>query len=59
MPPTPANKRKEAPAEPLKRAIALASRAIAADEQLQVTYATGAPVLDLSLIHISEPTRPY
>ena len=58
MPPAPAaNKRKEAPAEPLKRAIALASRAIAADEQLQVTYATGAPVLDGKLMKLPEPSR--
>jgi len=57
MPPTPANKRKEAPAEPLKRAIALASRAIAADEQLQVTYATGAPVLDGKTMKLPEPSR--
>ena len=58
MPPAPsANKRKEAPAEPLKRAIALASRAIAADGELQVTFAPGAAVLDGKTMKLPEPSR--
>ena len=52
-----ANKRKEAPAEPLKRAIALASRAIAADGDLQVTFSPGVPVLDGKNMKLPEPSR--
>ena len=59
MPPAPSSttKRKEAPAEPLKRAIALASRAIAADGELQVTFAPGAPLLDGHNMKLPEPSR--
>ena len=51
------NKRKEAPAEPLKRAIALCARAVAADGEMQVNFAPGAPVLDGKIMKLPEPSR--
>jgi cobaltochelatase CobT len=51
------NKRKEAPAEPLKRAIALCARAVAADGEMQVTYAPGTPLLDGKVLKLPEPSR--
>ena len=51
------NKRKEAPAEPLKRAIALCARAVAADDEMQVAYSPGAPVLDGKVMKLPEPSR--
>jgi cobaltochelatase CobT len=57
MPPTLPNKRKESPSEPVKRAIAFASRAIAADDMLQVTYAPGQPALDGKTMKLPEPSR--
>ncbi len=56
-PPPSANKRKEAPAEPLKRAIALCARAVAADGEMQVSFAPGAPVLDGKTMKLPEPSR--
>ncbi len=50
-------KRKEAPAEPLKRVLGLAARAIAGDDQIQVQYSAAPPELDDKLIHLPEPSR--
>ncbi len=39
-------KKKESPAEPFKRVLGLATRAIAGDDEMQVNYAPGKPELD-------------
>jgi len=49
--------RKEAPAEPFKRVLGLAVRAIAGDSEVQVTYAPGKPQLDDKLVQLPEPSR--
>ena len=49
--------RKESPAEPFKRVLGLAVRAIAADEEVQVGYAAGRPQADGKTIHLPEPSR--
>jgi len=51
------SKRKEAPAEPLKRVLGLAVRAIAGDDELQVQYAAARPELDGKIIQLPEPSR--
>ena len=51
------SKRKEAPVEPFKRALALAVRGIAADDQITVTFAAGQPVLDGKNVKLPEPSR--
>jgi cobaltochelatase CobT len=51
------SKKKEAPSEPFKRALALAVRAIAGDEQVQVSYAPGKPELDGKSVQLPEPSR--
>ena len=56
MPPSPTN-RKEAPAEPFKRALGTAVRAIAAKNDLEVTYAAGQPELAGNLVTLPEPSR--
>ena len=50
-------KKKEAPSEPFKRALGLAVRAIAGDEQVQVNYAPGKPELDGKSVQLPEPSR--
>ncbi len=49
--------RKESPAEPFKRALALAVRAIAADDELEVTYTAAQPVLEGKSVRLPEPSR--
>jgi cobaltochelatase CobT len=49
--------RKEAPAEPFKRALGLAVRAIAGDGEVQVSYAPGKPEIDGKLVQLPEPSR--
>lgn len=49
--------RKESPAEPFKRVLGLAVRAIAADDEVQVGYAAGRPQSDGKTIHLPEPSR--
>jgi len=50
-------KRKEPPAEPFKRVLGLAVRAIAKNDQLQVTYSPGKPELDGNTVQLPEPSR--
>jgi len=57
MPPPASPKRKESPAEPFKRVLALAVRAIAADEEVQVHFAPGKPELDGKHVQLPEPSR--
>jgi cobaltochelatase CobT len=49
--------RKESPAEPFKRVLGMAVRAIAGDGEVQVTYAPGKPELDGKLVQLPEPSR--
>jgi cobaltochelatase CobT len=49
--------RKEAPAEPFKRVLGLCVRAVAADGEVQVTYAPGKPEIDGKLVQLPEPSR--
>ncbi len=50
-------KRKEAPAEPFKRALGLAVRAIAGDDEVQVNFAATKPELDGKIVQLPEPSR--
>jgi cobaltochelatase CobT len=50
-------KRREAPAEPLKRAIGLTVRAIAGDDEVQVDYSPGKPALEGKHVQLPEPAR--
>ena len=50
-------KRKEPPAEPFKRVLGLAVRAIAGDDQIQVQFSAAPPELDDKLVHLPEPSR--
>jgi cobaltochelatase CobT len=50
-------KRKEAPTEPLKRAIGLTVRAVAGQPELNVTFAPGAPEHSEKQIQLPEPSR--
>src|SRR5215813_1899277 len=50
-------KHKEGPAEPFKRVLGLAVRAIAGDGEVQVNYAPGKPELDGKLVQLPEPSR--
>ena len=52
-----ASNRKELPAEPFKRVLGLAVRAIAGDGEVQVTYAPGKPEIDGKLVQLPEPSR--
>ena len=54
-PPSP--KKREAPAEPFKRALGMCTRAIAGDEEVQVSFAAGKPELDGKQIQLPEPSR--
>jgi cobaltochelatase CobT len=49
--------RKESPAEPFKRVLGLAVRAIAGDGEMQVTYAPGKPELEGKTMQLPEPSR--
>jgi len=53
----PSSNRKEAPAEPFKRALGMAVRAIAGDGEVQVSYAPGKPEIDGKLVQLPEPSR--
>ena len=50
-------KKKEAPTEPFKRVLGLCSRAIAGDDEMQVTFAPGKPELDGHALQLPEPSR--
>jgi len=50
-------KRKEAPTEPLKRAIGLCVRAIAGHSDLDVGFAPGAPEYTAKHVQLPEPSR--
>ncbi len=49
--------RKESPAEPFKRALGLCVRAVAGDDEVQVSYAPGKPEIDGKLVQLPEPSR--
>jgi cobaltochelatase CobT len=49
--------RKEAPAEPFKRVLGLCVRAIAGDDEVQVSYAPGKPEIGGKLVQLPEPSR--
>jgi cobaltochelatase CobT len=53
----PPKKNKESPAEPFKRVLGLASRAIAGNNEMQVSYAPGKPELDGNHMQLPEPSR--
>ena len=57
MPPPSSPKRKEAPAEPFKRALGMATRAIAGDGEIQVGFGANKPDLDGKLMSLPEPSR--
>ncbi len=50
-------KRKEAPTEPLKRAIGLTVRTIAGHQELEVSFAPGPPELSAQHVQLPEPSR--
>jgi cobaltochelatase CobT len=50
-------KRKEAPTEPLKRAIGLCARAVAGHSDLEVGFAPGAPEYSANHVQLPEPSR--
>ena len=49
--------RKESPAEPFKRVLGMAVRAIAGDGEVQVSYAPGKPEIDGKQVQLPEPSR--
>ncbi len=49
--------KREAPAEPLKRAIGVTTRAVAADREMMVGFAAGTPALNGSTVQLPEPSR--
>jgi len=49
--------RKEAPTEPFKRVLGLTVRAIAGDDEVQVSYAPGKPEIDGKSVQLPEPSR--
>ena len=49
--------RKEAPAEPFKRALASTVRAIAGDGDLEVSYSAGRPAMAGKAVQLPEPSR--
>lgn len=49
--------RKEAPTEPFKRVLGLVVRAIAGDDEVQVSYAPGKPEIDGKAVQLPEPSR--
>jgi cobaltochelatase CobT len=50
-------KKRESPTEPFKRALGMACRAVARDDQMQVGYAAGKPELDGHTLTLPEPSR--
>ncbi|MGZ9059891.1 MAG: hypothetical protein ACXW14_11685, partial [Burkholderiaceae bacterium] len=54
---TPPTKRKEAPAEPLKRVVGLTVRAVAGDEKVHVDFSPGKPGIDGHHVQLPEPAR--
>jgi cobaltochelatase CobT len=54
---TTGSKRKDAPTEPLKRAIGLTVRAIAGQHDLEVAFAPGAPEVGSKHVQLPEPSR--
>lgn len=50
-------KRKEAPTEPLKRAIGLCVRAVAGHDDIDVAFAAGAPEYTSTRVQLPEPSR--
>ena len=50
-------KRKEAPAEPFKRALGVCVRAIAGDGEVQVAFTPGRPEIEGHHIQLPEPSR--
>ena len=50
-------KRKEAPLDPFKRAVTLATRSIAADSRLEVVFTTESPGLAGKVARVPEPSR--
>jgi cobaltochelatase CobT len=57
-PPTaPSKKNKESPAEPLKRVLGMAVRAIAGDDEIQVNYSAGRPEIEGKTVQLPEPAR--
>jgi len=57
MPPPSTPKRKEPPAEPFKRALGMACRAIAGDKEMQVGFGAGKPDVEGKLMQLPEPSR--
>jgi len=55
MPPTPKNR--ASPADPFKRALALASRTIAGDAEIEVSYGSRPPGLEDKTMYLPEPSR--
>lgn len=51
------SKRREAPSEPLKRALGLTVRAIAADREMEVVYGPAKPALEGHVMRLAEPSR--
>jgi len=51
------SKRKDGPAEPFKRALAMATRAIAGDDTLQVNFVADPPGLSGNTARVPEPSR--
>ncbi|AHB47232.1 cobalt chelatase [Hyphomicrobium nitrativorans NL23] len=51
------SKRREAPSEPLKRALGLTVRAIAADREMEVVYGSSQPALEGHVMRLAEPSR--
>ena len=54
---TPSNKRKEAPSEPLKRVLGPAMRAIAGEEDLDVSFGPGRAEISGHAVQLPEPPR--
>ena len=54
---SPPSSKKASPAEPFKNALGFTVRAIAGDDQVQVTYAAGKPELDGHTVQLPEPSR--
>lgn len=51
------NGHREAPADPLKRAIGVTARAVSADRDMTVGYSASSPDLHGSVMHLPEPSR--
>ena len=54
---SPPGKRRDAPSEPLKRALGICVRAIAGDGEVQVTFGPGRPELEGKSVLLPEPSR--